>query len=60
MPTEQVLRIEVEELTEMLRTDEAFADLRAALITRNLRPEDVLLGGLIGGEEETSYGVFVN
>lgn len=52
-------KLEVEELSELLRTDDAFADLRAALISHGQRPEDVLLGGLIGGEDESSYGVFV-
>lgn len=55
--TGAILRREVEELTELLRTDAAFADLRAALTTRGLRPDDVVLGGLIEGEEATSYGV---
>ena len=54
-----ILKLEVEELTELLRTDDAFADLRAALTAHHLQPEDYLLGGLIGGEDESSYGVFV-
>ena len=59
-PSEEVLRIDVEELAELLRTNQGLADLRAALATRHLRPEDVVLGGLIETEEETMYGVFVN
>jgi hypothetical protein len=59
-PTEEELRLEVEELAEMLRTDQGLADLRAALTTRHLRPEDVVLGGLTETEEETMYGAFVN
>ena len=59
-PTEEELRLEVEELTELLRTDRSLADLRAALTTRHLRPEDVVLGGLTESEEETMWGVFVN
>ena len=59
-PTEEELRLEVEELTDLLRTDQSFADLRAALATRHLRPEDVVLGGLTESEEETMWGVFVN
>jgi hypothetical protein len=58
-PSEEVLRIDVEELAELLRTSQGMADLRAALETRHLRPEDVVLGGLIETEEETMYGVFV-
>jgi hypothetical protein len=59
-PTEEELRLEVEELTELLRTDRSLADLRAALATRHLRPEDVVLGGLTESEAETMWGVFVN
>ena len=59
-PTEEELRLEVEELTEQLRTDQSLADLRAALTTRHLRPEDVVLGGLTESEAETMWGVFVN
>jgi hypothetical protein len=59
-PTEEELRLEVEELTEQLRTDQSLADLRAALTTRHLRPEDVVLGGLTESEEETMWGVLVN
>jgi hypothetical protein len=59
-PPEEALRIEVEELAELLRTNQGLAKLRAALTTRHLRLEDVLLGGLIESEEETIYGVFVN
>src|SRR5262252_8836625 len=57
---EEELRLEVEELTELLRTDQGMADLRAALTTRHLRPEDVVLGGLVESEAETMWGVFVN
>jgi hypothetical protein len=59
-PTEEELRLEVEELTELLRTDRSLADLRAALTTRHLRPEDVVLGGLTESEAETMWGVFVD
>ena len=59
-PTEEELRLEVEELTDLLRTDQSFADLRAALATRHLRPEDVVLGGLTESEAETMWGVFVD
>jgi hypothetical protein len=55
----ELLKREVEELTELLRTDHAFADLRAALTAHHLQLEDFLLGGLIDGEDESSYGVFV-
>jgi len=59
-PSEEVLRIEVEEFTELLRTNKGMADLRAALTARHLRPEDMVLGGLVESEAETMWGVFVN
>jgi len=59
-PTEEELRLDIEELAELLRTDRSGARLRAALATHHLRPEDMVLGGLIETEEETMYGVFVN
>jgi hypothetical protein len=55
----ELLKLEVEELTELLRTDDAFADLRAVLSAHHMPLEDYLLGGLIGGEDNSSYGVFV-
>ncbi len=55
----ETLKLEVEELTELLRSDDAFSDLRAALTAHHMPLEDYLLGGLIGGEDNSSYGVFV-
>jgi hypothetical protein len=57
--TEDQLRQEVRELTELLRTDVSFADLRGVLATRGLDPSHVLLAGLIEGEEEHQYGVLI-
>ena len=55
----EALKRDVEEMTELLRTDDAFADLRAALTAYHMRLDECLLGGLIGGEDESTYGVFV-
>ncbi len=57
--SEALKKLEVEELTELLRSDDAFSDLRAALAAHHMQLEDYLLGGLIGGEDNSSYGVFV-
>jgi len=57
--SEALKKLEVEELTELLRTDVAFADLRAALTTHHMQLDECLLGGLIDGEDGSSYGVFV-
>lgn len=51
---------EVQELTQLLRDDASFADLRRALVSRGMSPEHVLLAGLIGGEDCRSYGAFVD
>jgi len=55
----KALKRDVEEMTELLRTDDAFADLRAALTAHHMRLDECLLGGLIDGEDGSSYGVFV-
>jgi hypothetical protein len=55
----ETLKLEVKELTEMLRADDTFADLRAALTAHHMQLEDYLLGGLIDGEDGSSYGVLV-
>lgn len=57
--TEELLRQEVEELTDLLRSDAAFADLRDVLTDRGLLPSETLLAGLIESEDESSYGVFL-
>ncbi|MDZ5446532.1 hypothetical protein U2F26_28055 [Micromonospora sp. 4G57] len=57
--TEAELRLEVSELTELLREDSDFADLRNLLAARGLHASEVLLAGLIGGEDNSQYGVFI-
>jgi hypothetical protein len=58
-PSDELLRQEVCELTHLLRTDETFADLREVLAGRGLSASDTLLAGLIDGEDNSRYGVFV-
>lgn len=55
----KLLTQEVEELTVLLREDQAFEDLRNVLLSRGISVADTLLGGLIEGEDESRYGVFV-
>ncbi|MFG2100952.1 hypothetical protein ACGFJ5_10145 [Micromonospora echinaurantiaca] len=57
--TETELRLEVSELTELLREDSDFADLRNLLAAHGLHESEVLLAGLIGGEDNSQYGVFI-
>jgi hypothetical protein len=57
--TEEQLRQEVRELTDLLRTDGSFADLRDVLAARGLLVSQTLLAGLIEGEDEHQYGVFI-
>ncbi|BBH70816.1 hypothetical protein ACTI_75010 [Actinoplanes sp. OR16] len=53
------LRLEVQELTELLREDSDFRNLRVLLAAHGLRASEVLLAGLIGSEDNSEYGVFI-
>jgi hypothetical protein len=57
LPSEEQLEQEVRELTDLLRTDATFADLREALATKGLSASDTILAGLVEGEDESRYGV---
>jgi hypothetical protein len=57
--TEEQLRQEVTELTDLLHNDAAFADLRDLLTAHGLPASQTLLAGFIGSEDESMYGVFV-
>ncbi|GAA0484532.1 hypothetical protein Ade02nite_87740 [Paractinoplanes deccanensis] len=57
--SEKVLREEVTEWTEWLRDDEDFADLRDLLAAKGLSPSETILAGLINGEDNSRYGVFL-
>ncbi len=59
-PRPDLLEQEVRELTELLRHGgDPWGDLRALLDERGLDPQNTILAGLIEGEDESSYGVFV-
>ncbi len=57
--TEEQLRQEVRQLTDLLRNDDSFADLRDALAGRGLLVSETLLAGLIESEDESRYGVII-
>jgi hypothetical protein len=59
MASLEQLQLEVRELTDLLRTDDAFADLREVLTAKGLSPSDTILAGLLDGEDESSYGVII-
>jgi hypothetical protein len=59
VPSEEDLRSEVSELTDLLRHDEDFADLRDALTAKGLAMATTVLAGLIEGEDESRYGVAI-
>jgi hypothetical protein len=58
-PADAQLRDEVRELTQFLRNDESFSDLRELLASHGISPLDTVLGGLIEREDESRYGFFV-
>jgi hypothetical protein len=53
------LRLEVEELTAILRSAETLRGLREALLAEGLSPEAVLLAGFVEDEEENECGAIV-
>ena len=56
-PRKEQLEQEVSELTDLLRNDETFADVRRALAARGLPASQTVLAGLIESEDESRYGV---
>ncbi|HVV99243.1 MAG TPA: hypothetical protein VHB77_02815 [Planctomycetaceae bacterium] len=55
----QLLRQEVEELTQLLREDPGWDDLRAALKSKGLPPGRVVLAGFFEDEDSNEFGVIV-
>lgn len=56
---EDLLEQEVDELTEMLRSDPSWEDLRKALSMRGFAADEVLLAGFMEDEENGEYGAIV-
>jgi hypothetical protein len=57
--TQEKLRQEVTELTELMREDSDFADIRTILAAQGLPPGETLLAGLISGGDGRQCGVLV-
>ncbi|PYQ02730.1 MAG: hypothetical protein DMF82_15220 [Acidobacteria bacterium] len=55
----ELLRLEVEELTEMLRTDDVVEALRTSLRDRGLVIDELLLAGFVEDEDEREWGPIV-
>jgi len=58
-PPVEMLQQEVRELTDLLRHADSFADLRDVLAAKGLSVNEVILAGLIDGEDGSRYGVIL-
>jgi hypothetical protein len=58
-PPEELLQQEVRELTDLLRNADSFSGLRDVLATKGLPASEVILAGLIEGEDESRCGVIL-
>jgi hypothetical protein len=56
-PPRELLEQEVSELTDLLRNDESFADLRDALASKGVPPSTTILAGFMESEDYIMYGV---
>jgi len=56
---EKLLIQEVDELTEMLRRDNEWEDLRSMIAGQGLDPQALLLAGYYEGEEGQEYACFI-
>lgn len=56
---ESLYRQEVEELTDFVRSDANWTDLRGILIEKGFNPFDILLVSFIEDENEMEYGIIV-
>ena len=54
-----LLQQEIEELTDLLRNNPDWNDLRKALLRKNINPDDILLAGFMEDEENHKFGVIV-
>lgn len=55
----ELLRQEVRELTDMLRSSDDFNELKDALTARNISVQETTLAGFIESEDEEGYGAII-
>lgn len=58
-PPEELLRLEVRELTDLLRHDGSFAGLRDTLAAKGIPASAAILAGLIESADGRRYGVIL-
>jgi hypothetical protein len=58
-PSEELLRLEVRELTDLLRHHDSFAGFRDTLAAKGIPASVAILAGLIEGEDERRFGVIL-
>jgi len=56
---QELLQEEVRELTDLLRNEADFQDLREILTDKGMQVSETVLAGLIGSEDGSQYGVFL-
>jgi hypothetical protein len=57
LPSEELLKQEVRELTELLRHEDSSANIRGVLAAKGLDASRTILAGLIDGLDGSRYGV---
>jgi hypothetical protein len=58
-PPEKLLRLEVRELTDLLRHADSFAGFRDTLAAKGIPASLAILAGLVEGEDERRHGVIL-
>jgi hypothetical protein len=59
LPPEELLQLEVRELTDLLRHHESFAGFRDTLASKGIPASAAILAGLIESKDERRYGVIL-
>jgi hypothetical protein len=59
LPPVELLEQEVRELTDLLRHDDDFADIRDVLAVKGVAASTAILAGLIESIDESQYGVIL-
>jgi hypothetical protein len=59
VPPQELLELEVRELTDLLRHEDSSANIRDLLAAKGMAASTTILAGLIDGEDGSRYGVIV-